>query len=759
MEAKKLTSLVCALAAGLIANLANADITTDLVGYWKLDDGAGTTAIDSSGNGNHGTLMGSPEWTTGGEDVKVGGGALYFDYVTGGASDYVDCGDKPEFDITDNITLALWVKCDGFTASYQYFFSKDTGSGGYSIIRNAQTRNCRVVFNGLSGQYYATGSTVIDDGQWHHLAASYDNSTGVVAFYTDGLLEVAEAASGDLSTNDLSLHIGGRDVRNSNAFIDDTRIYNRTLSADDIMELFLYKGNDEAATIVAPGKGAIDVARDVILSWRPGEFSATHDVYLGTTFDDVNEGSTAVLVSQGQDANSYDAGVLAFGQTYYWRVDEVNGAPDNAIFKGDTWSFTVEPLAYPIANVTATSNVQTLPGSGPENTVNGSGLNENDEHSIDGEDMWQATPAGDELLYIEYEFDGVYKLHQMLVWNYNVQFELLLGFGVKNVTVEYSEDGTTWMSLGDVELAQATAKADYTANTAVDMAGVAAQYVKITVNSGYGTMGQYGLSEVRFMSIPVHAREPQPTDGATDVSVDTMLGWRAGREAVSHEVYFGTDAEALPLVDTVDGPGYEPGILDLATTYYWKVDEVNDAEAIGAWEGHLWSFTTETFFVVDDFEGYNDEDNLIYESWIDGWVNETGSTVGYLEAPFAERTIVNSGRQSMPLFYDNTGVATSEAELALGQNWTTNGIQGLSLSFYGDPDNTGQLYVKINDTKIAYEGDAADIASAAWQVWNIDLSTVGGNLSNVASLTIGIEGAGAAGVVYIDDIRLVSPAP
>ena len=89
---------------------------------------------------------------------------------------------------------------------------------------------------------------------------------------------------------------------------------------------------------------------------------------------------------------------------------------------------------------------------------------------------------------------------------------------------------------------------------------------------------------------------------------------------------------------------------------------------------------------------------------------------------------------------------------------TTNGIQSLSLSFYGDPDNTGQLYFKINDAKIPYEGDAADIASAAWQVWNIDLSTVGANLGNVTLLTIGIEGAGAAGVVYIDDVRLVSPA-
>jgi hypothetical protein len=108
--------------------------------------------------------------------------------------------------------------------------------------------------------------------------------------------------------------------------------------------------------------------------------------------------------------------------------------------------------------------------------------------------------------------------------------------------------------------------------------------------------------------------------------------------------------------------------------------------------------------------------------------------------------------------YDNAGVATSEADFELGQNWTTNGIRSLSLYFHGDPDNSGQLYVKINNTKVAYDGSAADLSRAMWQPWNIDLSAVG-NVSNVTKLTIGIEGAGATGVVYIDDIRLYPLAP
>jgi F5/8 type C domain-containing protein len=474
--------------------------------------------------------------------------------------------------------------------------------------------------------------------------------------------------------------------------------------------------------------------------------------------DDVNNASRAdamgVLVSQGQtDAAYASADVLEFGQTYYWRVDEVNAAPDTTIFKGEIWSFEVEPFAYPIEGIVATCNAASEEGVGPERTVDGSGLDADGAHSTTTADMWLTLPGGADPVQLSLEFDQVYKLHQMLVWNYNSMFESVLGFGLKDVTVEYSVDGVEWVLLGDVEVAQATTMAGYTANTTVDFGGVAAQYVRLTVNSGYGMLGQYGLSEVQIMYIPSHAREPQPADGATDVSIETMFGWRAGRDAVSHEVSFGTDPEALALADTVSGTSTTPGTLDLSTTYYWQVTAVQDAES---WASRVWGFTTEDYVVVDDFESYDDEDNVIYETWADGWVNETGSTVGYLSAPFAEQTIVNSGFQSMPLSYDNAGLATAEAELALAQDWTASGIQSLSLSFYGAPENTGQLYVKINDTKVAYDGDAADIANAAWQVWNIDLSAVGGNLSSVTSLTIGVEGAGAVGVVYIDDIRVVS---
>ena len=512
-----------------------------------------------------------------------------------------------------------------------------------------------------------------------------------------------------------------------------------------------------------PADDADDVPRDVVLTWAPGVFSATHDVYFGTSLADVENASRAnpgnVLVSQGQTVTTYDPpGLLDFDTTYYWRVDEVNSAPDFAIFTGDVWSFTTEPVAYPVESIVASSNGISEEEAGPENTVDGSGLDEADQHSVDSADMWLADAPEDEDLYIQYEFDRIYKLHEMLVWNYNVQFEPVLGFGVKDATIEYSENGQEWVGLGDVELNQATARSTYTYNTTVDLQGVAARFVRLNVNSAFGTTGQYGLSEVRFMYIPAHVREPQPADGAANVSVDSTLAWRAGRDAVSHEVYFGTDPNALDLVATVEVAGHDPGALNLGATYYWQVNAIQEAES---WAGDLWSFATQEYLVVDDFESYTDDidaGEAIFDTWLDGWINETGSTVGHMTSPFAEQDIVRSGSQSMPLFYDNTEAAVSEAELELAADWTTNGIRSLTLYFYGTPDNTGQLYVKINGTKVPYDGAATDITETMWLPWNIDLSAVG-NVSNVRSLTIGIEGNGATGVVYIDDVRLYPQAP
>jgi hypothetical protein len=323
----------------------------------------------------------------------------------------------------------------------------------------------------------------------------------------------------------------GGDATNGAEFwsgaLSDARLYTRALTDGEILDVMAGKGpNAELAADPVPESEAIDVYRDVVLSWTPGEDAATHDVYFGTVLDNVDNADRAnpmgVLVSQGQTDASYTPGRLELGQTYYWRIDEVSAAPDGTIFKGEVWSFTSEPAVYPVEGIVATCNVAPDEGAGPENTVNGSGLNADDQHSAESTDMWSVTPAAGESVQLQYEFDRIYKLRQMLVWNYNVIFEMLLGYGVKDVTIESSVDGVEWTLIGDVVFAQGTSSPDYTANTTVDLAGAAAKYVRLTVNSGYGARGSYGLSEVRFLYVPAYAREPEPADGAADVDPETV---------------------------------------------------------------------------------------------------------------------------------------------------------------------------------------------------------------------------------------------
>ena len=379
--------------------------------------------------------------------------------------------------------------------------------------------------------------------------------------------------------------------------------------------------------------------------------------------------------------------------------------------------------------------------------------------------MWTAT-LGDEPLTIQFEFDRVHKLHQMLVWNYNVSFEPLLGFGVKDVTIEYSTDGIDWTVLGDVVLAQATAFDTYTANTTIDFPGAAVKVVKLTVNNAYGDSGKFGLSEVRFLSIPVQAAEPQPADGAADVTVsDVNLSWKAGREATGHDVYLSTDPNALTLIDSVSDNTVDPGALDLGTAYYWKIDEVNEAEEVSTWEGDIWSFTTQALIVVEDFESYTDDieaSEAIFLTWVDGYeMAGNNSQVGYLEAPFAEDTIVHGGGQSMPLIYDNTDGGISETTLTFDvpQDWSANAIQTLSLFVYGDGANSGgQLYLKINNAKVSYAYLADVLQRQQWVSWTIDLASTGANLSSVTSVTLGIDGAGASGMIFVDDMCLYPQA-
>jgi len=730
-------------------------VSADLVGHWAFDEGKGAIARDSSGNGYDGVLQGDPQWVAG--RMR---GALEFD----GAGDYVEVPDNENLHLWERFTLAAWIyQVESRSSRIIDKITAGTADGPHLDTYPGTTlRSC-------SGVCVSTDVTYTLN-EWHHVAVTFDQ--GDVKLYIDGSVEGSGAAPSPLAGNNLPLRIGADSQGQSlfHGLIDDVAVFDHALTEAEIRAAMAGVRGAEFATRPHPEDGVADVPRDTVLGWEAGEFAATHDVYFGTAFDDVNDAGRdnpmGVLVSQGQADTTFDPGRLEFDQVYYWRVDEVNAAPDNTVFKGAVWSFTVEPYGCPITNLTVKASAQQTT-SPPIRTIDGSGLDESDQHGTDLKTMW-VTPGGLPA-WIEYTFDKVYSLHELWVWNANSELEAFMGFGAKDVVIEYSADGETWATLENVpEFAQGTGQATYTANTVVSFGGAMAQYVKLTINDNWGATAMVSLSEVRFFYVPLAAREPVPESGAVGVLPETTLSWRAGREAASHQVFLGTDPNDLALTATVDEPSYEAN-LNLSETYYWKVVEVNEAEAVPEWEGDVWSFSTVTAFVVDDFEGYGDDEEAgtcIYQTWVDGYgVDTNGSIVGYGTATngtFGETTIVHGGRQSMPLFYNNTGgasVAEATRTFDAAQDWTQHGYEGLSLAFYGDPNNTGSLYLKINNTKVPYNGAAADIKRTQWQPWNIDLASTGASLQSVTKLVIGIEGAGAAGTLYFDDIQLHGTVP
>ncbi len=308
-----------------------------------------------------------------------------------------------------------------------------------------------------------------------------------------------------------------------------------------------------------------------------------------------------------------------------------------------------------------------------------------------------------------------------------------------------------------------------------------------TVHAKYFTAE--GLTKLVLVSSE-KAYHPNPADGQKDVPRDAIFKWMAGDYTDTHDVYFGMVFDDVNDADIGNDPNgvlvsqnqtetnYEPtGLLEFGRTYYWRIDEVNDANPESPWVGSVWSFTTANFRVVDDFESYNDLDpedpnsNRIFNAWLDGYDNPTnGSIVGYAIPSFAEQTIVHSGNQSMPLYYDNSTAGKSEATLTLTdvRDWNENGVDTLVIWYIGDPANDAeQMYVTLNGTAAVthYNSDAA--LTNTWTEWRIDLQAFadqGVNLSNINTITIGLGNrtnpvTGGSGMVFFDDIRLYRPAP
>jgi hypothetical protein len=629
---------------------AQDDATDAMLGIWLLDEGTGNMTEDASGNGNTGTLMGSPNWIAG-----HFGNALEFN----GSSTYVDCGNAEAFNV-DLFSVSFWCNIAS-TQGWNHMISRgshvtagDPGSVNWGVMMvSAEEIILFETFNDTGWVGVRANSTV---GEWHHVVATFDGST--MQLYHDSEL-AATAGSGVLLDESRLFMIGARsDDGSAGGFfsgsIDDVGYFNVVLTPEDIetiMDIGLTGiiGGITVARNPQPEDGALHKNTWVTLSWKGSDLATSHDVYLGTDFDEVSNAtrdSEVFRVNQaltfyvaGFPGYAYPDGLVP-GTTYYWRIDEVNEANPESPWKGEVWSFSIPPKkAY-----------DPIPADGSDSVLT------------------------------------------------DVRLTWTPGFGAKLHTVFFGDDFET----------VANATAGIPAGTASYNPGhlkaAKVYYWRIDEFDGLSTH----RGDVWSFSTEGGITNPNPADGAVDISQTPTLTWTAGIPAAGHEIYLGTNPEAVRNATTAS-PEYqgakplgdetfEPGKLAWNTMYYWRVDETNDVNPDSPWKGPVWSFTTAGFAIVEDFESYTDDDannEAIWQAWIDGFgVADNGSQVGYLLPPYAEQTIVHGGLQSMPLLYNNeAGVTNSEAMLTLTntRDWTEEGVTELSLWFHGLPASVGSF--------------------------------------------------------------------
>ncbi len=618
-----------------------------------------------------------------------------------------------------------------------------------------------------------------------------------------------------------------------------------------------------------PADAAFHVDTFPPMSWSASCLATSHDVYLGSSLDDVNNATTSnpldvFQVNQNDTGPFFPPYLLENVKRYYWRIDEHT---PSGVVKGDVWSFFTyggtlfhytfdgqfgqeihdpcderlltddtgnvhfqifrgqngDLLTYaesnPIVNPTETSahfdsglfqdqiqRVGLYRGEDPTGYDSVSGIDITDlitpEYTIE---MWiKLDPFFDAEVGLFRKWDRSYGL--TITYEGYIQFwqagsdpissdannPVLLNTWTHVAGVSDSCDTTEPQKLYiDGELGASGGTDALNPDNDDDPVTIGCKVNPLRLGFEWITSAMNGLiDELRVSDLallpkqflirggPALAWMPKPKDGEMEVVNDRFLKWRPGDYADSHDVFFGTsfddvnEAEtstALIYKDNHEANEYDPNGFDLDTTYYWRIDEVNDSNGF-RWKGTIWSFTVRNYLVIEDFESYNDSDSNIVDFWQN--LDSTGSVIDL--GTLTNGSVVHGGNQSMQFQYNNTdelgdgNYSEVEYNYSSGQDWTDTGAKIFTIFFYGDPNNdanaTEQMYVGLADDVNRFDinyADMNDIHLAEWLEWNILLSDFTDvNLSDINNIYLGFGDAeisgGGKGTVYFDDIRLYS---
>jgi hypothetical protein len=205
-------------------------MTRGLVGYWNFDEGSGATSTDGSDYGNDGTLINGPAWTAGAPAPGGGtqGTALDFD----GVDDYVDVGTDSSLDNPTQFTVEKWIKPNtGYGELYPRIIQA-TGQFAFCISTGGFLRYH--IYPTVGGDPDVASTIIIPVGEWTHVAATWDNEQ--LKLYINGEFNNSLTQAGPLNAFTGPLAIGGTtdQLRQFNGLIDEVRIYNRALSAEEV---------------------------------------------------------------------------------------------------------------------------------------------------------------------------------------------------------------------------------------------------------------------------------------------------------------------------------------------------------------------------------------------------------------------------------------------------------------------------------------------------------------------------------------------